>query len=69
MKMKPVSGRTKHRIRWYGKPQNKVKNPKLELKIKKGLVGSKLSYDLPSFQLDKNFNYFNCLKLYVIRIT
>ena len=58
-----IAGRTKYRIRWYGKSQNKVKNPKLELKIKKGLVGSKVSYDIPSFELDKYFNYFNYLKI------
>ena len=45
--------RKKIRIRWYGKLKNEAKNPVLEIKQKKGLVGRKLSYSLPSFHLEK----------------
>ena len=43
--------RTKVRIRWYGNTPA-PKNPVLELKVKRGLVGTKLSYPLPAFSLD-----------------
>lgn len=40
--------RTKIRIRWYGEIEN-IQNPVLEVKIKKGLVGTKLSFPLQDF--------------------
>lgn len=45
--------RWKARIRWYGKKFGEVKNPRLEFKLKKGLTGTKKSYLLPSFEIDK----------------
>ena len=42
------SDRFKIRIRWYGE-FNKVVNPTLELKIKRGIVGTKLSFPLKKF--------------------
>jgi len=50
-----VSDRKKIRIRWYGDIFGEIKNPVLEIKIKKGLVGDKWSYKLNSFTLDNAF--------------
>lgn len=44
-----VSNRQKVRIRWYGKMMGEIIDPKLEFKIKKGLVGDKWTYNLNSF--------------------
>jgi len=49
--------RTKFRIRWYGEMFGFVKNPILELKIKRGVVGTKESYDLKPFEFTQNFNF------------
>jgi len=48
--------RIKFRIRWYGKIFSTINNPVLELKIKRGLVGTKKSFVLQSFKLDRGFN-------------
>ncbi|MCK8481787.1 VTC domain-containing protein [Psychroserpens algicola] len=50
-----VSERKKIRIRWYGNTFGDIKKPVLEIKIKKGLVGDKWSYQLKSFKLDNDF--------------
>ena len=50
-----VADRTKYRIRWYGDLFGLIEKPVLEVKIKKGLVGLKEIYPLPSFTVDKNF--------------
>lgn len=50
-----VSDRKKIRIRWYGDTLGQIKNPVLEIKIKKGLVGDKWSYKLKAFTLNNNF--------------
>lgn len=42
-----VRNRTKTRIRWYGDMRGLASNPKLEFKIKRGLVGTKEIYSLP----------------------
>lgn len=42
--------RFKVRIRWYGKLKKFVEKPRLELKIKDGLLGSKLSFPLNAFE-------------------
>ena len=47
--------RTKYRIRWYGELFGQLNSPVLELKIKKGLLGTKEYYILPPFKLDANF--------------
>ncbi len=44
--------RIKIRIRWYGDLLGSIENPILELKIKDGLAGWKLSYSLKKFDLD-----------------
>jgi len=48
------SKRQKARIRWYGDLEGKVKKPILEIKIKYGAVGDKLSFPLKPFILDKD---------------
>jgi len=50
--------REKTRIRWYDELFNEVENPVLEFKIKKGLVGTKISYPLISFRMDSEFDRF-----------
>jgi len=44
--------RIKVRIRWYGRLSGKINNPTLELKIKNGAVGYKVSHRLNSFILN-----------------
>jgi SPX domain protein involved in polyphosphate accumulation len=48
--------RKKYRIRWYGDMYAKIEEPLLELKIKKGLVGTKSYYKLNQFELVKGIN-------------
>lgn len=49
--------RWKARIRWYADRFGTVKTPILEFKIKKAFTGTKRSFVLPSFEIDrKNFN-------------
>lgn len=48
-----VRDRVKFRIRWYGDLWGQVDKPTLELKIKKGLCGSKLSFEIKPFTFDK----------------
>ena len=48
--------RTKYRIRWYGDMLSEIARPILELKIKNGLVGTKESYQLNSFELAKGIS-------------
>ena len=47
--------RKKHRIRWYGSTFGQIASPVLEIKIKNGLLGSKLSYPLNAFCLDRHY--------------
>lgn len=49
------SNRNKIRIRWYGETFGKIDKPVLEFKSKKGLAGTKSSYDLVPFTLDNTF--------------
>ena len=51
--------RWKARIRWYGDVFGTVEKPILEFKIKKGLVGTKKSFALPSFVLNEKEFYPN----------
>ena len=48
--------RHKFRIRWYGDQFGYIKKPILEIKIKKGLAGSKRHYPLVPFTLEPGFN-------------
>ena len=51
-----ASQRLKIRIRWYGKVFGIIKNPILELKIKKNELGKKSFFQLKPFILDKDFS-------------
>lgn len=46
--------RVKVRIRWYGQGWGRLGNPILELKIKQGQVGHKVSFPLHEFVLDES---------------
>lgn len=52
-----VKDRRKVRIRWYGELFGHAQKPTLELKIKDGLVGRKVSCPFPAFDLDKSFSF------------
>jgi len=47
--------RWKARIRWYGEIFGQAVSPILEFKIKKGLVGTKKSFVLPDFNINKEY--------------
>jgi len=51
-----IADRKKVRVRWYGETFGKVENPKLEYKIKAGLVGDKNTFNLVGFNLSKHLN-------------
>ena len=47
-----VANRQKVRIRWYGDAFGAIQKPKLEIKIKKGVVGDKWTFNLKPFVMD-----------------
>ncbi len=47
--------RRKVRLRWYGHATGKIRKPMLEIKVKQGLVGKKISYRMLDFTLDECF--------------
>jgi len=49
-----IAERKKVRIRWYGETFGKVENPKLEYKIKAGLLGDKNTFDLNELEISKS---------------
>jgi len=51
-----ATDRIKIRIRWYGEPFDAHQNPKLEIKIKKGLLGSKETLKLKGFNLNEDLS-------------
>lgn len=56
--------RRKVRVRWYGEPFGEIAHPILEVKVKDGLVGTKHSFPLATFSIDRKFNnriYQRCL--------
>lgn len=52
-----VAWRRKYRIRWYGDLFGRIIDPTLEIKDKRGLVGTKSSYKLESFVIDKDMSF------------
>ena len=52
-----ISDRFKIRIRWYNNLFGSVKNPKLEIKIKKNSQNYKNIYQLSNFKFEKNLFY------------
>jgi len=59
-----LSDRKKIRIRWYGDTFGEIAKPKLEIKIKKGLVGDKWSYKLQPFELNDAFDRNGILEIF-----
>ena len=58
------SKRLKVRIRWYGECFGYIEKPVLEIKLKQGLLGKKISFPLRALKLDKTTNFFslvNCM--------
>lgn len=51
-----VENRQKVRIRWYGDLFGEILKPVLELKVKRGLVGTKFQYPFTPFQLGRGFS-------------
>ena len=58
-----VTNRVKYRIRWYGELGGLIEKPTLELKIKNGYLGRKLSYPLLPFELNSRLNFQKILKI------
>jgi len=50
------ANRYKFRVRWYGKQFGRIDQPVLEIKIKKGLAGTKMHFPLAPFELKKGFS-------------
>tara|TARA_B100001175_G_C19499434_1_gene637212 strand:+ start:534 stop:1247 length:714 start_codon:yes stop_codon:yes gene_type:complete len=48
--------RFKIRVRWYGELFGEIRNPILEIKIKNGLLGKKISLPLKNFHLNRKIN-------------
>ena len=59
-----AADRLKVRIRWYGELFGPIEKPILELKIKKGLLGTKRSYLLNAFSLDSSFSSESLIHLF-----
>jgi hypothetical protein len=51
------TAKKKQRIRWYGHARDKIQNPTLEYKIKKGMIGLKLSKEINSFNFSEGSWY------------
>ena len=58
-----LSDRKKYRLRWYGDFYGEVKNPVLELKIKKASLGKKIRFDIKNF-LKQILNFQTFLKYF-----
>jgi hypothetical protein len=57
--------RTKYRIRWYGDMLKLIKKSKLEIKIKKGFVGTKITFKLCEFKVNNgiiNYEFKNVIR-------
>ncbi len=54
--MSGMADRHKVRIRWYGDRLEQVKQPMLEFKVKRGIVGTKHTYPFPEFRMDHDFS-------------
>ncbi|KAF5430244.1 VTC domain-containing protein [Candidatus Methanomarinus sp.] len=57
-----ATDRIKIRIRWYGDLFGYIEDPILEIKIKKGLLGKKISIPIKPFNLTENTKIFDILK-------
>jgi len=59
-----VTNREKERVRWYGDTFGEIKSPILEIKIKRGLLGTKEHHPLKPFSLDDSFCKDSIQKLF-----
>jgi len=60
-----VAKRWKARVRWYDNQFGNIDSPVLEFKLKQGHTGTKKSFQLPSFKIDKNnFNAAHWKKIF-----
>ena len=57
-----VTDRVKIRIRWYGNLFGYIEKPILEIKIKKGLLGKKISVPIKPFSFKNEINISDILK-------
>ena len=59
-----IAKRKKIRIRWYGDLFGKTNQPKLEYKLKDGLLGDKWIFDLPEFIIEPGFANRSLVELF-----
>ena len=59
-----IADRKKVRIRWYGDTFGEASRPKLEYKIKAGLLGDKWGFDLISFNIKSGFDNTNLIGVF-----
>ncbi len=59
-----IAKRKKIRIRWYGDLFGKTKHPKLEYKLKNGLLGDKWIFELPDFTIEPGFKNHTLVELF-----
>jgi hypothetical protein len=59
-----VSNREKVRIRWYGNLEGEISNPMLEVKRKSGLTGTKLSFPLTGFRMNRSTSRADLQKVF-----
>jgi len=59
-----IAKRKKIRIRWYGDLFGKTKRPKLEYKLKDGLLGDKWIFELPEFTIEPGFTNRSLVELF-----
>ncbi len=57
--------RAKPRIRWYGELFSRIENPVLELKVKRGHLGTKKSFPLQPFTLDYETSLKSISKIFL----
>ncbi len=59
-----IAKRKKIRIRWYGDLFGQIPQPKLEYKLKDGLLGDKWIFDLPGFVIEPGFAYRSLVEIF-----
>ena len=59
-----IAERKKVRIRWYGATFGEARKPKLEYKIKAGLLGDKWGFNLDNFHISPGFDNRNLIKVF-----
>ena len=59
-----IAERKKIRIRWYGDTFGLIKNPKLEYKLKSGLLGDKWTFDLNEFEITPGFDTNTLIRIF-----